>query len=166
MPTSNAESVSTSTTTDQFKAEALDRLTEAIPPSLGLSRYVGLDNMQKMLAGARRRTSDSHRAQMEKLKQVQGIEFPLTESTEDEEVAINVQGDTTYNQPAAQQSSLLTTGAAALAAAALPLAGIGVYEMITDDQPAAVVQPAEQPPQQPPTGSDRDSYVPYAFGIE
>ena len=167
MPNSSSASETASTTTDRkltdLELEALERLTESIPPTLGLAKLIATDNMNKLLAAARRRTDDGHRAQMLKLQETTGQPFDLSESTEDEEVAISVQGDTNHYTTAAASgmSGAAKLAAAALVGSALPLAGVGVYELLSDKAPA-VVQPAEPAP----AFTDRDTYVPYELSIE
>lgn len=101
----------------------------------------------------RAKIKDDHRRQVAQLNRVTGDNF---EPTDPEEAMISVAGDTqtTVNNGAGRL-------AAVVAAAALPLAGIGAYLLWQNqpDTPPAVEQPAQP-------SEDRDTYVPYYFDIE
>lgn len=151
MPDSKSGSPNTSESwSSRLKGEAWERLTESIPPALGLSRLLAIDNMAKDGNILRAKIKDDHRRQVAQLNRVTGDNF---EPTEPEEAMISVAGDTqtTVNNGAGKL-------AAAVAAAALPLAGIGAY-LLWQSQP-------DKPAPEPPAATDRDTYVPYYFDIE
>jgi hypothetical protein len=106
---SNAASENASQTPRQ---EVLDRLAEQ-SPSLGLPRLLGIEHLQRMLADARNRVTDSHRVQMKALG-----EKP-EELAKSDDMGISVAGDTTINivQPGEQKESAV----AGLMKKALPL---------------------------------------------
>jgi hypothetical protein len=150
------------------RQEILDRLTEQ-SPVLGLPRLVAVESLRATLADARSRVKDSHRRQEHVLNGVTGASSEANPA-EDDMGGISVAGDTTIHMAAPPQqtstgmSTLAKVGiGAALTAAGvgLPLAGAAVFALLDKDQPA-VVAPVE--PGQP--ASDRDTYLPYDFGIE
>lgn len=165
MSSDASASVSPTPTTraEQLRLEALERLTESIPPAMGLSRLVATDHMNKMLAASRRRVEDDHKRQALQLQQITGVEFELAEDTEDDEVAISVTGDTTHNYtaPASNASTLAKAAGVAGLTGLAALAGVGAYKVIDDNDnpqpPPAIVAPAEP---------GRDTSLTYDFGIE
>lgn len=157
MPTSNDESTNTSTpsASQSLWREAWERVTEAIPASLGLPRLLAIDNLNKDQAILRAKIQDDHKRQMAAIDATTGRPIDLTDA---EESVISVAGDTTTNVTNQGAGKL----AAMVAAVSLPLAGIGIYKLLDDTptvDPPPVVAPVEP-------GTDRDTYVPYDFGIE
>lgn len=126
---SNVESVSAS---QRLLNEAANRLGEQ-SSSLGLPRLVAIDNLQGVLADARKRVRDSHAVQMKSL----GHEV----KDEGDDVGISVAGDTHITMAAPERGNavLKTVLPWALAAIAGPIAGFIAARYF--DKPAASTQP-------------------------
>lgn len=111
--TSNEESPKSGETPLQ---QVQDRIAE-VAPAWGVSHLLGIENVRSMLADARQRTRDSHKAQMKAL----GVDTP---NQPDDMGGINVQGDTTnhISITAPTQGSAFTKVASKLIPLALTLA--------------------------------------------
>ena len=163
---SNGESASASQTPRQ---EALNRVLEYLPQSQGILRLLGVETVANIQADARARTKDSHRLQMKQLYKITGEKMP--ELTDAEEEVISVAGDTINNitlppdRPAAVKTGMSTLAkvgvGAALTAASVGLPALGAVAYALLNNPPAATEPVS--PSQPAT--DRDTYLPYDFGI-
>lgn len=153
---SNSSDASTSNSTQSVNqpqtlwGRAWETIQEAWPATATLPRLLAIDNMAKDGAMYRARLKDDHARHVAALNRVTGDNL---QPTEPEEEMISVAGDTTTTVH--NSGSKL---AAAVAAAALPLAGIGAY-LLWQNQP-------DTPAPEQPAATDRDTYVPYYFDIE
>lgn len=121
---------------------------------MGLPRLLGIDGINKGQGLYRAKAKDDYQRELIAAGLLPADSFTPT-SAEEEESVISVAGD---KQTTINNGSKLAT---AIAAAALPLAGIGAYKMLADDK-----QPESPPAIVAPVDPGQDTSLTYDFGIE